>query len=343
MSDITIVGYSVDSVIEAVCQASSHDKVTFIASGELGAPMDLFHDVISERYAEMIEVFLGGEFEYDTIHDPRHMYIPYDKVSITNKTNGIIQLPLNKNSFVEDEWNEICTAYTTDKNIVDCFTNKSLSPSKFLSSLKSGMPKNFVDTFGKLLGVTRWRGIQLSHLTMNGYCYEYSFDHLTEDYHEVYCRPKMSYNAICKLLIDKYGINLVQGDDDSIREVIFQKNYPGEVVIMDNRVDQYMNYMGGRFDRECMKISPINLPMQLVGASNGLYLTPLNDFWGVLVDDDNAYKLSSELVHTLFDKSISEIPVTRNNVKTYKQYCDILALYGKKRLDLAQRIETLVK
>ena len=59
--------------------------------------------------------------------------------------------------------------------------NKTHAPSKLVTTLKNLMPQKFVDTFCKAMQSTRWRGIQLSHLAMYGFEYEFPLAELGND------------------------------------------------------------------------------------------------------------------------------------------------------------------
>ncbi|MCQ2123262.1 MAG: hypothetical protein MJZ25_03675 [Fibrobacter sp.] len=341
--NITIIGYSVDAVVEAVRQKINGNDVTFRSSGVLGEPLDVFHDMVSGRTADMIETLLPV-VEFTEYHNPRHMYIPYEKVKISNSSNGVIQFPMNKNTFEkESEWEAVCNAFN-GKEVSECFENKVNSPSKLLSVMKNAMPSEFVDTFIKPIGITRWRGIQLSHITMHGFTYECPFDHLGEDYSETYCRPNMTYNALCNLFLDTYDIPNSPIEPDEITSLIMNKDFTDNLVVMDNRIDAYMKYMGGRFDRVQMTSEQVKMPVQLAMAREGIYYTPYSDFWGIVIVGNDAYKMSAKLVYTLFDNFISEIPLTRTNVKMYSQYESLIKYYGaNKTLDIRQRVETMIK
>lgn len=341
---VTIVGYSFDSVIEAVVQSTNGKKVKYLSTGEPGEPLDRFGDMVSGRYADMISILLP-EVDFQAIRNPRHIYIPYDAVKLTNNSNGVFQLPFNKNSFTPTEYDEIAAGFASAE-IQACYQNKSATPSKLVTAIKNKMPKAFSDTFAKALSTTRWRGIQLSHLTMFGYEYEYSFEHLNEDnFSEIYCIPKISYAEMCKRLFEKFNIECTSVTAEEVKKLITKRNTDGEVIIMDNRVDYYMNYVCGRFDRVSMSVEKVKMPHQFARCTDGLYYTPLsNDFWGIIVRGEDAFKCTSAKVNTLkLISATSEIPLTRNNVKLYDQYSKMIKLYGNKSIDLSQRIETLVK
>ena len=55
----------------------------------------------------------------------------------------------------------------------------------------------------------------------------------------------------------------------------------GKVIIMDNRVDQYLDYIAGKFDRTRMWCVPEKLPQEIRYSREGLYYTPLNSCWAV--------------------------------------------------------------
>lgn len=338
---VTVIGYSFDAVIEAVCQASEGKQVKFLATAEIAEPLDRFGDMVSGGYAEMLSTLFPG-IEFTEVLNPRNIYIPYEGCKLDNRTNGSFRLPFSKNSFSPGDWEEISLAFRSPE-IQECYLNKSATPSKLVAALKGCMPKKFNDTFGKALSVTRWRGIKLSNLTMFGYEYEYKFDHLDEDYGEMYCRPNMSYNELARRLLERFDVSVGTATAKDVKRIITDRNYLGSVKIMDNRVDSYMGYMCGRFDRVAMDVEKVRMPRQFATFRDGIYYTPLSDFWAVIIRGDEAYKCSSRLVAGLNVDGVSEIPLTRNNVRVYDQYVNLIKLYGNKEIDLGQRIETLVK
>ena len=51
----------------------------------------------------------------------------------------------------------------------------------------------------------------------------------------------------------------------------------------------------------------------------------------------------SEVVDTLYDNDITEIPSTKTNIKMYDTYVNLIKQFGDKELMLGQRVETLIK
>lgn len=338
---VNIVGYSFDSILEAVVQSTRGKRVKYWRTAAMAEPLDTFHDMITARYADMLEILLPG-IEFTEVRNPRHIYIPYETVRVDNRSNGIFQMPFSKNTFSEADHRGISDAFKCAP-IQDCYSNKSATPSKLITAMKNNMPQGFVDTFTKALNSTRWRGIQLSHLTMFGFEYEYSFEHIDEDYNETYCRPKESYAAICERLISTFGIDVVDVKPVDIKKMIKDRYMDGELIIMDNRVDYYMDYVCGKFDRVEMSVTEVKMPRNFALCSDGIYYTPFSDFWGVIIEGDRAFTCSASKVASLNLTGVSEIPLTRNNVKLHEQYRKMIKLYGNKRIDIGQRVETLVK
>ena len=342
---VYIMGYSLDAVIEALRRNMNGESVHFLATAKLGEPLDLFNDMLSNRTVAILKVVSPIDINYTEYHNPRFLYIPYDRVRIKNTKNGIIQFPLNKNSFEDiDEWTSICESFKKDP-VYSVLMDKGNSPSKLVSAMKANMPSTFVDTFCKAMGITRWRGIQLSHLTMIGFNYEYPFAYLDRDYQETFYKPDMTYEEICTQMLAVAGIPVTHINANVCSKIIRDREFTDPLIIMDNRIDCYLRYVCGRFDRTRMSSEQVKMPPQLSTGRNGLYYTPYStDFWGVEILGDKAYKLSSELVNTLYDEFISEIPLSRTNAKLYNQYESMVKFYGpKKMLDVRQRVETMVK
>lgn len=348
MENINIIGYSLDAVLEAIRistdPANGDKQVTLLATATLGSPLDSYDDLISDRYATVIQEMLGGMVEWTEYMNPRFYYVPFEKLKIANKNNGVMQYPFSKKSFAdENEWKEICDAFSSPA-IKDIVANSTLSPSKLITALKNNMPAKFNDSFIKAIPVTRWRGMQLSSFTMHGFNYEFTFNHLfDEDYNEYYCKPNISYKQICEMLLERFGIKHHSITAKEASELILSRNNTDELIVMDNRVDQYMNYTAGRFDRVNIWSVPINVPTQLMYSGDGLYYTPMSECWGVTIFDGKATRLMSKLTTTLFDSGISEIPSSKSNIKMYDQYANLITHYGNKKILLGQMIETLIK
>lgn len=340
-----IIGYSLDSVIEAVRRKINGETVHFLATAKLGEPLDTYRDMVNADTVEMIEAISPIKFEFEKYHNPRHIFIPYDKVSLKNTKNGVITFPLNKHSFEdEEEWKEVCESFKKD-SIAKLYIDKGNTPSKLITAMKNGMPKKFVETFGKALSTTRWRGINVSKLTMIGYSYEYSFDKLDKEYTETFFKPKDSFETICIDLLAAEGIDVTNVTGKVCKKIIMDKGFTDNLVVMDNRIDSYMDYICGMFDRVKMDVEPVKIPTAISTAGDGIFYTPLVDeFWGVNVIGDEAFKLSATHLSTIYNNFISELPLTRTNAKLYNTYANMIKFYGKnKMLDINQRVVTMIK
>ena len=340
-----IIGYSLDSVIEAVRRKLNGENVHFLATARLGEPLDTYKDMVSARTVEMLDAISPIKLEFEKYHNPRHLYIPYDKVKLKNTKNGVIAFPLNKNSFEDEtEWKEVCDAFRKDP-IAKLHADKGNTPSKLITAMKNGMPKKFVDTFGKALSTTRWRGINVSKLTMIGYGYEYSFDLLEVPYNETFFKPKTSFESICNDILAADGIEVIPVSGKVCSKMIMDKEFPETLVVMDNRIDSYMNYICGMFDRVKMSVDPVKIPSAISAAGDGIFYTPLvEEFWGVNVIGKMAYKLTATHMTTIYNDFISELPLTRTNAKLYNTYANMIKFYGKNKiLDINQRVITMIK
>ena len=345
INETYIIGYSLDSVIEAIRRKINGETVHFLATAKLGEPLDTYRDMVSSRTVELLDAVSPIKLEFEKFHNPRHLYIPYDKVKLKNTKNGVIPFPLNKNSFEdESEWKEVCDAFRKDP-IAKLHQDKGNTPSKLITAMKNNMPKKFVDTFGKALSTTRWRGINVSKLTMIGYGYEYSFDLLDVAYNETFFKPKTSFEAICTNMLAAEGIDVTPINGKVCGKIIMDKEFPATLVVMDNRIDSYMNYICGMFDRVKMTVAPVKIPDAISTAGDGIFYTPLvDDFWGVNVIGNMAYKLTATKLTTIYNDFISELPLTRTNAKLYNTYANMIKFYGKNKiLDINQRVITMIK
>ena len=114
---------------------------------------------------------------------------------------------------------------------------------------------------------------------------------------------------------------------------------------MDNRVDYYLGYRNGMFDRCIMNSVPVTeYPDYVSELDDGFVRTPKSDYWGISKHGCDVRKLYSERIKAISDIPMSEIPMTKNNLRVYDAYSRILPLYGKfKNLNLQQKITTLIK
>lgn len=336
-----VIGYSLDAVIAACILAVEGNDVTFLNTGTLAEPMDAFHDMVTANYAAVLERFLPG-MKCKFFKNPKHMYLPYSKVSVTNRNNGVFQLPFSQNTFVGDEGEKFAEAMRHD-DIQKAYNDKSGTPSMLISAMRKRMPVEFVETFIRPMQLTRWRGIPLSSLTMYGYLYEMPLEHFGEKYDELYARPMVSFATIASQMLERCHIEVKEMKPSDAGAFIKSKDPLRRVYVMDNRVDQYFDYVCGQFDRVKMTCKKTLCPSLLAIAKDGIYYTPLHEYWALMIDGDQCYKYETELVTTLYGSGITEIPLTRVNARLYDEYRKFITRYGDNVLDLGQRTLTLVR
>lgn len=342
---ITIIGYSLDAILEAVRRSTTPDaEVTILATSVLGDPLDTYGDCISSRYADVISELLGGSVSFEEYVNPRYLYLPFDGVKIANRRNGVIQFPLSKKSFDDaNEWAE-CVEGMKDPEVNKCMADLSLPPTKIVTAMKAAMPSKFLDTFVKAMGITRWRGVQVSKMSMQGYKYEFPLEFIgKEDYNEYFCKPNITYRELCARILKRFNIGCRRITLQEAGEIIKNNQYPGHTIIMDNRVDQFVDYVGGRFERQRFSVIKMKVPPELEFAGDGLFYTPLSTCWAVSVFNGKAKRFMSEVVETLYDEGLTEIPSTKANIKMYDTYMNLIRQFGNKELMLGQRMETLIK
>lgn len=336
-----VIGYSFDAVIDACILAVEGHRVTFVQTGPLAGPMDEFHDMVMSGYADVLSRFLPG-MEYKYVKNPRHMYLPYSKVSVANTQNGIFRLPFSLATFSKEDGERFSAAFQHE-DIQKAYNDKSGTPSLLLTAMRKRMPKDFVETFLRPMQLTRWKGIQLSALTMYGYLYEMPLSHFSENYDEVYAKPVLPYCEIAEQMLSRCGIQVEHMRLCDVGKFIKTKDSSRTVYLRDNRVDQIFDYVCGQFDRVSMSCSAAMCPSLLSIAKDGIYYTPLHEYWALMIDGDKCYKYETEPVATLYTEDITEIPLTRTNVKVYDEYRKIVGRYGDIDLDLGQRALTLVR
>jgi hypothetical protein len=345
MSDkVYVIGYTLDAMLQAASLASNGNAVEFLETASVGSQLDDYNDLVSESCKDILDALLPGMLEYKEYLNPRYFYMPFDKVAIKNTTNGVIQFPLSKKSFADEaEWKETVEAYANPE-VQKIVNDKANAPSRLVTVMKDTMPEAFVNTFCKAMQNMRWRGTQLSHLTMYGFDYEFPMQHLgDESYTECYYKPNHTFHEICAAISNIFQILVRKIDGETAHRYITDRNIPGQVVVMDNRVDQYLDYVAGKFDRTRMWCETDDMPPELRYAPEGFYNTPLNSVWGVSTIGGVCKKFFAEPVTTLYDTFISEIPSTKANIKMHNEYCDLIQHYGNKTLDLGQIARTLIR
>lgn len=339
-----VVGYTIDAVIEAHNIAMNPENdVSFYSTGKLGEPLDKYNDYVSLDDAKRLTAILP-ELEFEEVPDCEYMYIPYDDITFKTSKNGLIQFPLSKISFDDmDEWKAASDGYH-DGKMQEILQNKGNSPTRLISMYKQCMPKWFVDSIVRNTSNTRWSGISTSELTLNGYLYEFNLNKIDFDGVEKWYRPTISYNEICQKILNDNNISVHQADKDECYDILTNRRRE-YVTFMDNRVDYYLGYRNGMFDRCIMNSVPVTeYPDYVSELDDGFVRTPKSDYWGISKHGCDVRKLYSERIKAISDIPMSEIPMTKNNLRVYDAYSRILPLYGKfKNLNLQQKITTLIK
>ena len=168
---------------------------------------------------------------------------------------------------------------------------------------------------------------------------------LDVEYRETFYKPTKSYERICEMMLDAAGVDVTRLPRKACSKIIMDKKFTDTLVVMDNRIDSYMDYICGMFDRIRMDVEPVKIPSAISTAGDGIFYTPLaEEFWGVNVIGKSAYKLSATPVSTLYNDFVSELPLTRTNAKMYNTYANMIKFYGdNKTLDINQRVVTMIK
>jgi len=140
-----VVGYTLDSVIEAHNQAQNvENNVVFYSTGTLGEPLDKYNDFISYDDAKRLSVILP-DLEFDEFPGCDFLYIPYEKLKFKNSHNGLITLPFNKLSFDDvEEWKAVRDGYL-DEHVQAIFKDMSNSPTRLITMFKQYLknPRGF--------------------------------------------------------------------------------------------------------------------------------------------------------------------------------------------------------
>lgn len=339
-----VVGYTLDAVIEAHDQSQNErDEVSFYSTGKLAEPLDKYNDFISYEDVKRLNAILP-ELEFDEFRRCDFMYIPYEQLKFKNSHNGLIPLPFNKISFDDlDEWTSVREGYF-DEHVQEIIRDQSNSPTRLITMFKQWLPKWFVDSVIRNVCNTRWAGIPTSSFTLNGYLYEFNLNHIDSDGIPVWYKPRTSYNEICNRILRKDNIPVYSASKEDCFRLLTDRSIEN-VTFMDNRVDHYLGYRGGMFDRCVMYAVGCDLPPIFEqDFDNGIIRTPTMTHWGICKYGNDVRKLYSKKMISITDVPTSDIPMTKNNLRIYDAYSKLLPLFGKnKTLNLQQKTTTLIK
>lgn len=346
MRHIVVIGYSVDAFVKAAELASQDGaSVEIMVNGEPGAPLDDLSDLVSAEDSVLLGR-LAGDLSFTSYFNPEAMYIPYGSLQFRTNQNGLMGWPVSEHDIADaGKWSELCAA-AKEIPSGDAFVPGD-PPSKLLTAYRGCLPKWFFDSVVKPMSVTRWKGVPVADLTMQGFSQECRLDGIEKGYvrkNAEWMRPSASYKDICGMIAGNAGVRVSSTDARDIAGYIRDcPRIKDECIIMDNRIDQYLDYMCGVFDREIERAEPAEPIRELAFADGYFARTPTMDCWAVAAIGGISRRYTSERPDTLGDGPVSVLPLTRNNIKVYSDYADQVRLYGGKTLDLCQKIRTLVK
>lgn len=339
-----VIGYTLDAVLTAHNLAMDPDNdVEFYCTGELGEPLDKYNDFISYDNAQRIDYITHGT-PYEGFSNVEYMYIPYDKLKFKNSHNGLIQLPFNKMSFDDiDEWKAVVDGFNSTE-VQNIMSDASNSPTRLITMYKQYLPKWFVDSIIRNVSPTRWADIPTSALTLIGFNYEFNLSKIDSSSIEQWYKPTISFKNVCENILKTDNIPIYYADKSLCYNFLTDRNIPN-VTFMDNRVDYYLDYRFGMFDRCAMTYERIDkMPDGIDDIDNGVIKTPTMEYWAISKYKDDVRKLYCTQIKKINDIPVSDIPMTKNNLRIYDAYSKMLPLYGVgKTLNLQQKIKTLIK
>lgn len=346
MRRIVIIGYSVDAFVKAAELAAQDGvSVEIMVNGEPGAPLDNLADLVSAEDSTDLGR-IAGDISFTSYFNPEAMYIPYGLLQFSTNKNGLMGWPVSSYDFSDmRKWNELSAAAVKLPGCGDFGLTEP--PSKLLTAYRERLPKWFFDSVVKPMSVTRWRGIAPADLVMSGFSQDCRLDGIAKGYirkNTEWMRPSVSYKDICGRIAGRAGVKVSRVSARDIAAYIRAcPRIKDECVIMDNRIDQYMDYMCGVFDREIERSEPM-VPLRELTFADGYFArTPTMDCWAISSIGGISRRYTAVSPDTLGDGPVSELPLTRNNIKVYADYEEQVKLYGGKSLDLCQRLHTLIK
>lgn len=336
-----IIGYSIDACLYARSLANKDMNVSFVVTGPLGYPYDYIGDYITEADVEKINKYLPQPIQVQPLVNSRYVFLPYDELKMINSKNGLISYPLNKLSFESPE--ELDEVVDCAKGI-EIFMDKMENSSNYINMYKSFFPKWLYDSIIKYMGVNKWGGLRQSKLTRKALLKELDLSFISGFGTGVVYKPTITYEEICRELLNSPKIKVENGVLNDMPKIIKSRFNNADVIFMDNRIDSFIGYHHGSFDRIDV-VSETTSEQGLeefIDVDDGIVLTPKKPYWCTTNKLGVIQKISSSLIELTTDKKPTVLCPTINNVKMISDYDDLLKLYSGKKLNLNKYISSVM-
>lgn len=334
-----IIGYNIDSVTLARKLANSGNKVIYYKSGKLGYPYDDIGDFLKEPSMKELKMLLPN-LEFEFFCNYTYAMFDHSQLKFVNSFNGLISYPINKSSFEsaeEQEQIEDC-AYGVD-DMLDTINNSK----NYINSYKKFFPRWLYDSCIKHIGINKWHTRQ-SKLTRYALIKEISLDYLDEfGTYNVY-RPKVTYEEVCKQLIDHENITVNEIGVNDIIHLLRDRFVGEEVILMDNRVDQICDYIYGNFHRVKLYTEEVAevMPEEFIDIDKGIVFTPMKKHFCATTEYGNSKRIYSKVSDDLNDRGLSIVVPTDDNFAIFKEYEKLMTLYSKKNIDIGSKYHSVI-
>lgn len=340
----TIIGYSIDSAIWAREIALSGKKVHYYKTGQLGYPLDDIRDYIS--YEDVIKIqSLGVITSFTKLFNGTYVFMPYEQLKFVNNRNGLINYPLNINSFESaEEWEQV--ELCIDR--IGEFREELKNATNFLNIYKKFFPKWLYDSFLKSIAVNKWGGFRQSKFTKNALAKEINLSYLDDTNTGTVYKPEIGYEALCEELLNHENIKIVEVDIKDVHGILIKRYKDMEIALMDNRVDYICNYTYGNFDRveftteQCTTAELDQESNEFIDIDEGIVFTPTKDYFCISNDEGDIIKVTSKRIEDFNYTKQSLISPTNHNNKLYNEYRKMIKLFDGKVLNLDSIIVTTI-
>jgi hypothetical protein len=334
-----IIGYNIDSVTLSRKLANNGFKVKFYNSGKLGHPYDDIGDFLREGSMKQLKTMLP-ELEFETLSNSTYAMFEHSQLKFVNSFNGLISYPINKSSFEsaeEQEQIEYC-AYETEE-ILDAINNSK----NYINTYKKFFPRWLYDSCIRHISLNKWHTRQ-SKLTRYSLIKEINLDYLDEfGTYNIY-RPRVSYEDVCKNMLDHENIEYNTIDVNDIIHMLRKRFRNEEVILMDNRVDVICGYIHGNFHRVKLSVEDVNEPMaeEFINVDRGLVFTPMKEHFCATTEYGKSKRIYSSVVDDLSSTDLSIVVPTNDNFATFKEYEKLMTLYSGKNIDIGSKYTSVI-
>jgi UDP-galactopyranose mutase len=331
ITEIEVVGHSLEACCVARGLANDGNSVVFIQTGKLGWPADDMCDYISE-YGYDVICDIGIVDDFLSLNNAQYAHVPYNKLQMTNDMNGIVSYPLNNTSFGSND--EIIQMRNRVTNLREFIKEINDAPN-YINIYKKFFPKWLYESLIRRIGMNKWH-LRQSKISKANFIKELALDHLGNADNGYIYYPKNGYESLCTKILDDPMITVVERDIKDVKKIIPVNNRGKGMIIMDNRVDYLCNYIFGNLSRIDLKFDKVSFSElrdydEYQCIDIGTVLTPYKDYWSFSSGWQKASRVYSTERTMTSKEEYSIIQPLSANVKMLNDYRDLIDKYpGKK-------------